>query len=26
VMDINPGVNWNRIRIGQTIYIPQPAK
>ena len=26
VMDINAGVNWNRLRVGQTIYIPQPAK
>lgn len=26
VMDINPSVNWSRLRVGQTIYIPQPAK
>ena len=26
VMDINPSVNWNRVRIGQTIYIPQSMK
>lgn len=26
VMDINPGVNWSRLRIGQTIYIPQPPQ
>lgn len=26
VMDINQSVNWSRLRVGQTIYIPQPAK
>jgi TolA-binding protein len=26
VMDINPSVNWGKLRIGQTVYIPQPAK
>lgn len=26
VMDINPGVNWGRLRVGQTIFIPQPVK
>ena len=26
VMDINPKVNWGKLRIGQTVYIPQPAK
>lgn len=26
VMDINPSVNWGKLRIGQAIYIPQPAK
>jgi TolA-binding protein len=26
MMDANPGVNWNRLRIGQKIFIPAPAK
>lgn len=26
VMDINPSLNWSRLRVGQMIYIPQPAK
>ncbi len=26
VMDANPKVNWNRLRVGQTIYIPQVPK
>lgn len=26
VMDINPSLNWSRLRVGQTIYIPQPSK
>jgi DNA repair exonuclease SbcCD ATPase subunit len=26
VMDVNPGVNWSKLRIGQTVYIPQPAQ
>jgi LysM repeat protein len=25
VQDANPGVNWNRLRIGQKIVIPTPA-
>jgi len=25
VMDANPKVNWNKLRIGQTVFIPQPA-
>jgi hypothetical protein len=24
VMDVNPKVIWNRLAIGQTIYIPKP--
>lgn len=26
VMDTNPGLNWSKLRIGQTVYIPQPAQ
>jgi LysM repeat protein len=26
VMDANPGVNWNKLRIGQKIIIPAPGK
>ena len=25
IMDANPKVNWTRLRIGQPIFIPQPA-
>lgn len=25
VMDVNPGVNWGKLRIGQTVYIPKPT-
>ena len=25
IMDANPGVNWSRLRLGQTVYIPKPA-
>lgn len=25
IMDANPNVNWNKLKIGQTILIPQPA-
>src|SRR5262245_39958410 len=24
IMDVNPGVNWGKLKIGQTIYIPPP--
>jgi len=24
VMDVNPNVNWNRLRVGQKIFIPEP--
>jgi predicted RNase H-like nuclease (RuvC/YqgF family) len=26
VMDANPGVNWNRLQIGQKIFIPDPSQ
>ncbi|MCI0745915.1 MAG: LysM peptidoglycan-binding domain-containing protein [Verrucomicrobia subdivision 3 bacterium] len=26
IMDANPGVNWNRLRIGQKIFIPEPSQ
>lgn len=25
IMDVNPGVNWGRLRIGQTVYVPKPG-
>ena len=25
VMETNPGVNWNRLKIGQTVFIPPPS-
>lgn len=25
IMDANPKVNWNKLRIGQTVFIPRPA-
>lgn len=25
IMDANPAVNWSRLRIGQTVYIPKPT-
>jgi hypothetical protein len=25
VMDVNPSVNWGKLRIGQTVYIPKPT-
>jgi hypothetical protein len=25
IMDANPKVNWNKLKIGQEIFIPQPA-
>lgn len=25
IMDVNPGVNWGKLRIGQTVYIPKPG-
>lgn len=26
VMDVNPTVNWNRLKVGQKIFIPEPKK
>ncbi len=26
IMDANPGVNWNKLKIGQKIFIPEPKK